>query len=178
MKDEITIIEVLIFTAVLIVLGFFSALRSAESMEEEKGKYQSQFTWFARITFNAIMGLTFKVMPPIVYAIILVLIALLQLINTEGKKRRQSWNILAVGYVFILIVSLVYNRGDSFSPLVLLWLIPILAPFITGIIQTARLNKKERKTETQLSGRVIMWAAIAVLTIAVVVLSVLVITRR
>ena len=174
--DKISVFEIVIFTIVLIATSFFSVFRSAQSLKETHEEEQSQLVSFIIVIFSTLMGLTFKVMPPLVYAIILVIIAGLHLLNQEGSMRRQSWNLLAAGYAFILIVSVVLHRKDNaFHPLALLWIIPVVAPFIAGWIQAIRLNKRTSKTE--LSGRIIPWAITAILTLAVIVLFVLVLTK-
>ncbi len=176
--DKISVFEVIVFTIVLVITSFFSVFRSAQSLKETHQEEQSQVVSFIVIVFGALMGLTFKVMPPLVYAIILVIIAGLHLLNQEGSMRRQSWNLLAAGYAFVLIVSVVFHRKDNtFHPLALLWIIPAVAPFITGWIQAIRLNKRTRKTGVELSGRIIPWAIMAILTLAVIVLFVLVLTK-
>lgn len=175
--DKISVFEIIIFTVILVVTGFSSVVRSAQSLKETHQEEQSQALSFFTVVFGALMGLTFKVMPPAVYAGILVVITGLHLLNREGSMRRQSWNLLAAGYAFILIVSVVYHRKDNvFHPLMLLWLIPVVAPFIAGWIQTIRLNKKTNKTE--LSGRIFYGAITAILTVAVIVLFVLVLTKK
>lgn len=179
--DKISTLTIVVFTVVMIVTSFASVIRSAESLKETHNEEQSQLVSFIIVIFSTLMGLTFKVMPPIVYAIILVIIAGLHLLNQEGSMRRQSWNLLATGYVFILILSVIFHRKDNvFQPLTLLWIIPVVLPFIAGAVQAVRLNNtsKTNKTGVQLSERIVPWAITAILTLAVIVLFVLVLTRR
>lgn len=165
--NEINVWGVIILTLWLVFTGFMSALIAAESREQASKEEQSQATWIIFLVFNAVMGITIKVMPPVVYAIILVLIAALQLINREGRMRRESWNWLAFGYVVILIMSVVYHR-TNFSIKMLFWLIPAALPFIAGVIQTKRLDSVEKKRKVssiELSTQIIPWAIIAVLVL-------------
>lgn len=168
---ELNLLLVLVFTAVLVFISFFAALRSAESMEDVHNEQQPQLVWAAFLIVGTIMGLSIKFMPPIVYAIILILIAGLQWLNHEGWKRRQSWNLLAIGYSFMLIISVVAHRNSLMGLLrwtTLLWLIPIVAPFVVGAVQSARLNR-DGKTGVELSGRIIPWAIAAVCVITLII---------
>ena len=176
--DNITTLELVIVVFAMEFVGFLAALAASESVEETRGKDQSFTTWVVFVIVNGIMGALFKVAHPAVYAVVLVILAGLQLVNLEGKRRRQSWNILSIAYAILLILSVVYHRGSGFRWTMLFWLIPAVLPFITGAVQAIRLNQKgktkKERTETdsiELRGHVISWTIVAALIVTFIVLA-------
>ena len=83
----LTGIGVLIVTVFLSFAGFLAAATAAESMSEVRGKQMRFSTWLIFILINGVMGLLFKIAHPAVYAIVLIILAILQLLNREGKRR-------------------------------------------------------------------------------------------
>ena len=133
--------------------GFHSAVLSAESVKETRGKRQPASVLIAFTVISAIFG-ALAIMPwsPVLYTVALIILAGLQLINQEGSRRRQSWNWLAIAYSFLLLFTVFIHRigkTGKFSVAYLVYLIPMLLPFIAGGIQTARLDDKTRKKATK-----------------------------
>ena len=179
MKDQISLAWIIIFIIFMAGSGFFAALRAAESTEELKKKELPSGAWISFIVIPAASALIFKSWASlIVYTVILLLLAGMQLLNREGKMRRQSWNILAVAYSIMLILSAVYHRGTSFA--FLFWFLPILCPFIASIFNAVRLNGKAEKSKdsSQLRGRIVSIGFIVLLTILLVALLIAIFTRR
>lgn len=174
----LTGIGVLIVTVFLSFAGFLAAATAAESMSEARGKQMRLSTWLIFILINGVMGLLFKIAHPAVYAIVLIILAILQLLNREGKKRRKSWNILAIAYSIVLILSTVAyfeRHAKMFSGWAWLIVIPILLPFIASLIQAIRLNgrkprKKEKFDPAERRIQLIQWGCVAVLAAIVILL--------
>lgn len=176
--DNISTFELIVYTLAMSFMGFLSASIASESMEESRNKSQKPVTWAVFVISSAIMGALFKIAYPIVYAIILILLAGLQLINFEGKKRRQSWNVLGLAYAALLALSVVYHRGSrGFRWTMLLWLIPAALPFIAGAVRAVILNKKGKAKKKpkmdsiELRGHIISWSIVAVLIVTFIVLA-------
>lgn len=183
MKELNTFVFIVIVIAMMLV-GAYAALIASDSMKENRGKDPKPTTWFAFVLINAIMGAIFEIAHPAVYAIALVILAALQLINGEGKMRRKSWNVLGIAYAILLAFSIA-RRFDAFGfkwPL-LLWLIAALLPFIAGLIQTYRLNREEKVEKTkkakknkmdafELRGHIIGWSIISALFLAIVLVAI------
>ena len=174
----LTGIGVLIVTVFLSFAGFLAAATAAESMSEVRGKQMRFSTWLIFILINGVMGLLFKIAHPAVYAIVLIILAILQLLNREGKRRRKSWNILAIAYSIVLILSTVayFERNNKmFSGWAWLIVIPILLPFIASLIQAIRLNgrksrRKEKFDPAERRIQLIQWGCVAVLAAIVILL--------
>ena len=177
---------VLIFVFVITSFGgIWSAVLASASMYQTRKKAQSPITWAIFIAVNVILGIIFKFAHPSVYVVALIVVAFLQLLNREGKLRRQSWNTLAVVYAIDLVLSVVSHLGKAPVPSgwMLFWIIPIILPFITGWIQTVRLNigtrrttrknKKSRKMSER-TVHIIGCSAITVLTVAIVLAVILI----
>ena len=171
---------IILFVAIAVAAGFagfISALLASESMEEAIGKRQSPLVCVFFIIVNAIMGAIFKIAVPAVYAVPLVLLAALHLLNREGRFRRASWNVLVFTYAALLAGSVFYHQGENvFRWTMLLWLIPIVLPILTGIVQTIRLSHEDEVTKKpcdaiELRGHIISWAIIVVLIVTFIVLA-------
>lgn len=164
----LSIVGVIIVTIVLAFAGFLSAVNAAESMEEFRGKKMKVSVLLVYILINAIFGLFFGIAHPALYAIILLILGVLQATNREGKKRRASWNALAIAYSIVLILSTVAyfeRNGKPFSGWALLIAIPILLPFIVGLIQTHRLEKATKKDRRTINPEIYAWIVVLVLII-------------
>ena len=180
MKDIISPFFLTILVLGMAFAGFIAALLAAESTEDRRKKTQSSVTWLVYMLFPAAMAAFFVIAHPIVYAIILVLLAALQLVNQEGKKRRASWNTLGIAFAIILILSAIYNRGSGFSPLMLLWIIPAVLPLIAGIVNACHPKKGEQKQEkkenkekgssVELRTHIVSWVIVAALAVTFIVL--------
>ncbi len=168
---EVNNIVMIVAMLVLGLSGFIAALLASESMEELRGKILPAPAWVLFVAINVIMGALIKVAHPMLYVIVLVILAILQLANREGSKRRGSWNNLALGYSIVLILSTVQSRiGKGFTPWALLIIVPIVLPFIAGAIQYARLNGRGKKrVKTRIDwGTITLWLlAIAAVAVAI-----------
>ena len=177
--DKLSAFELIIIVIGMAFAGFISAIAAAGSLEETHGKEQSPMVTAFFVILNALLAMFFKIAHPALYAVVLFILAALQLVNQEGKKRRASWNILGIAYAILLILSVVYHRGSGFRWTMLLWTIPIVAPFVAGAVQTVSLNKKERKTKKssvdsiELRAHIVSWTIVAVLLVTAVVLAII-----
>lgn len=183
MLDQLTFFDVVVITILGSAVGLFSVQVANDSSKETRKKPLASWVWVFYILINTIFGAVFQWASPWFYAILLVIVALFQAINLEGRKRRVSWNILSALYAVLLILSVVYHRTENkFNPLWLLWLIPIVLPFICGAVSAYRIqnlvdkkNKKEGRVAktpgVDTIGIAVAWGFIAILAIAIVVLA-------
>lgn len=174
-----TIYRVIIAALVLAFVSYHASVLASESVEETRGRSLKATTRLFFILMGTLMGIGFNFFHPAVYGVVLLAIALMHLTNHEGGKRRASWNWLSIGYSVIFILSTVAYRerhGLGFTPWAFFILIPIVFPFITGAIQSARLDragrgeKKAKISKEELTENIVSWAIVAGLAIIVVLL--------
>ena len=174
--DNIGSFDIIAYVLIAGFLGLMAATAAADSLEEVRKKEQPYVVTALFIVITAFFAAIFKIAHPAIFAIVLVLLAVLQLLNQEGKKRRASWNILSIAFGAMLALCVVYRRGSGFRWTMLFWIIPILLPFIAGAVQTVRLNRKDRpKREitidlADLRSNIFSWAVVVALVVAIVVL--------
>lgn len=175
--DKIGSFDIIAYVLIAGFLGLMAATAAADSLEEVRKKEQPYVVTALFIVITAFFAAIFKIAHPAIFAIVLVLLAVLQLLNQEGKKRRASWNILSIAFGAMLALCVVYRRGSGFRWTMLFWIIPILLPFIAGAVQTVRLNRKARpKGEritidlADLRSNIFSWAVVVALVVTIVVL--------
>lgn len=173
MSKTLLFVIIMLFTA---FMGRRAATLVAKSRKEAKGK-KTPYTTLAIITLvNAVLG-AILIFPfsPYTYFIALIFLGFVQLINREGELRRKSWNTLAIAYSILLALSVAEHFMNALGgPQKWMWIfiIPMLFPFITGAIQSARLRKDNNDSEGGFSIQdIVVWVIIAILIIIVIAIA-------
>ena len=173
------------YALVAAVFSFASILYADKSVEEFYGKERAGIGWYEVIfiLINAgfcIGGCT--AVDPGAYVFPLVLLAILHLLNKEGKWRRASWNTLVWLYAIAIVVTLArkWDADGRITPQaadiwqLVRYVILVAAVLIIGAVHTNRLENGTAKKEKQKTGNVdrkalvVSYTTIAVLAAALV----------
>lgn len=143
------------FIALIIVglfFGLIAGIYSNKSSKETRGESLSKAGAAFYLLFGGGLALLFALSQTLNFSAVmlwiliavLVVLAIFQANNREGKHQMGAWDSLAVLSVILLIFTIAARMDElemaAPNPLFLLFLIPMALPFIVGAIRVHLLN--------------------------------------